>query len=75
MVSWAIYLGFMKENGKTVKWELKEQMMPISMRCLLDFMLPSYVLAVSKAKRETGHFEICWKEADLIIQKHMFYSE
>ena len=41
-VSWAIYLGFLKENGKSVHWDLKEQVLPLSIRMALYFHKISY---------------------------------
>lgn len=64
MVSWAIYLGYLREKGSPVKWEMKEQAMPISLRYYAVFFFPKYNYIMEKAKYDSGPFTIDWKAAE-----------
>lgn len=64
LVSWAIYLGCLREKGNPVKWEMKEQAMPISLRYYAVFFLPRYNYIMEKAKYESGPFTIDWELAE-----------
>ena len=74
MVSWAIYLGYLREKGQPAKWEMKEQTMPISIRYMLHFISPKYALEVQKYKHESGPFKIDWEKADKFFQNNMMLT-
>ena len=63
VVSWAIYLGFLTENGEKFTWNLHEQVLPLSMRMVKYFHRRAYRREVKRSKDEHGPFKINWKEA------------
>ena len=63
-VSWAIYLGFLRENEKHIKWVPHEQVLPLSVRMAFYFHSAEYQMMVELAKSGTGHFYIEWEEAE-----------
>ena len=63
-VSWAIYLGFLREDGKKLPWTPHEQLLPLSIRMNLYFHSAEYKMFVELAKSRTGHFSIEWDEAE-----------
>ena len=62
-VSWAIYLGFLEEKGKIVHWDLKEQVLPLSLRMAIYFHTFGYRNEFKKAYNESGPFTIDWEKA------------
>jgi len=63
-VSWAVYLGSLRENGMKVIWGLKEQIIPISSMCKRYFQKSSFQKEKNKSFMNHGPFEIDWEEAD-----------
>jgi len=63
-VSWAIYLGFLKNSGNPVTWEGRNQAFPISNTMISYFQTPQYKDAAKDAFAKAGPFHIEWKEAE-----------
>ena len=63
IVSWAIYLGFLTENGKKIKWNLHEQVLPLSMSMVRYFHRWEYRKEVKRAESASGPFRINWEKA------------
>lgn len=65
-VSWAIYLGFLRENGNLRRWEMKEQLLPLSNRMKNFFRSSEYLNVVKNTKKASGTFSIEWEEAEKV---------
>ncbi|EAY07195.1 hypothetical protein TVAG_050100 [Trichomonas vaginalis G3] len=63
-VSWAIYLGFLRENDTPVKWKPEEQAFAISEQFKRYFDSPSYNSAVNEAENSRGKYHLVWEEAE-----------
>jgi hypothetical protein len=57
-VSWSIYLGYARENGKKIKWDLREQVLPLSIRASKYFYNRGYRKEVDRAMHSSGPFTI-----------------
>jgi hypothetical protein len=64
MVSWAIYLGFLRCGGQKVVWDLKEQILPLSKPLKGYFASKQYRAAVENRKRNSGPFTISWDQEE-----------
>lgn len=63
-VSWAIYLGLLRENNEPVKWKAEEQAFPLSDKLKHYFESSSYVNAVQESENSHGKYHIVWEEAE-----------
>ena len=64
IVSWAVYLGFLRCNGEQVVWEPHEMMYPISRRMKAYFKSREYVRIAREAEESSGPFCISWDDAE-----------
>jgi hypothetical protein len=65
-VSWAIYLGFLNCGGQKTKWEVKEQMLPLSKSLHSYFRSTEYIAAVEEQKKQCPAFSIDWDMAESV---------
>lgn len=63
-VSWAVYLGFLYEDEKQIRWTPTEQVYPLSPRMLFYFNSSDFKMMVELGKSTAGHFSIRWDEAE-----------
>lgn len=72
-VSWAIYLGFLRDKDNTPKKFLPhEQIFPLSLRMFRYFKSQGFRNRVAVAKKNSGPFHILWEEAEKICCSHGF---
>ena len=64
VVSWAVYLGFLRCNGEVVRWEPREMICPLSRRMKSYFKGREYLRISKEAEQNSGPFYINWEEAE-----------
>jgi hypothetical protein len=63
-VAWAISLGFLRCAGQPARWELREQVFPVSKKLKQYFANAEYLAGVAAQKTALPSFVINWEEAE-----------
>lgn len=64
LVSWVIYMGFLRSKEHPFKWEPKDQVYPITWRMWSYFLSPSYIRDTTVAEMNAGPFTVDWIAAN-----------
>ncbi|OHT13543.1 hypothetical protein TRFO_03282 [Tritrichomonas foetus] len=76
MVSWAIYLGFMRQGTEKYCWDPSDQVFPISRRMISYFLARKYQKESREAFKNSPGFVIDWEKAEKqCLSGILHYSE